>query len=321
MMMDLIKAFEDMGHTVLVVKAHEIEDMVANNVPGETILQAFAGVFLEPKCDFIFGYGAVPLIGLRMKDRGVVNLFEELKLPYLSIYYDSPMHSIPFEAEYSAYYSRLHYRFIWDRYYSDEMQNLGFANVHYMPIGTNTRRYKKLDERAAELSGFQHDVSFVGNWSVRREIVIRKLMPFNPVIYGVNWDQKARGDIKQLYRRKVDNVTELPFIYNYSKVNINTTMEQGISSLNMRIFDVIACEGFLITDYKKDLEELFDIEKEIVCYRHVDELPGLVGYYLEHEDERKTIARAARRRALREHSYKNRAEFILNILRADGIGV
>ena len=101
---------------------------------------------------------------------------------------------------------------------------------------------------------------------------------------------------------------------------MNVTMEQGISSLNMRVYDVMACEGFLLSDYKSDFEELFDYENEVVCYKSVKELPGLVQHYLDHEDERRAKAKAARKRVLREHSYKKRAEFIIETLEKSGIG-
>ena len=104
----------------------------------------------------------------------------------------------------------------------------------------------------------------------------------------------------------------------YSKVNMNITVDQGVTSLNMRVFDCMACGSFLLSVHKADFEELFDYENEVVTYRRASEVPELVRYYLDHEEERKEISKRARRRVLAEHSYQNRVEFVLGKLESGG---
>ena len=267
----------------------------------------------------VLAYGAVNLVFYRFKDGPVVNVLDTMNIPMAGIYYDSPFHAQVFPALASMVYSRNHHMFVWDRYYVEELKKLGFHNVYYMPIATNTKRYMKLNEQARETSKFKSDVSFVGAWSPKRDLVLRTLCDFDLAIYGYGWE-KASQDLQARFHGALDNITELPFLYNFSKINMNVTMEQGISSLNMRVYDVMACEGFLLSDYKSDFEELFDYENEVVCYKSVKELPGLVQHYLDHEDERRAKAKAARKRVLREHSYKKRAEFIIETLEKSGIG-
>ena len=60
--------------------------------------------------------------------------------------------------------------------------------------------------------------------------------------------------------------------------------------------------GFLLCDYIPGIEELFDVDKEIVCFRDIEEAAVKIRYYLTHEAERQGIAHAGRERAKRDYS-------------------
>jgi len=104
-------------------------------------------------------------------------------------------------------------------------------------------------------------------------------------------------------------------VYNASKINLNISRIQLRSALNQRVYDIPACRGFLITDFKKELEDSFDIGREIICYRHVDELFQLIDYYLKNPQERQKIADAGFKRVINEHTYHHRMKRLLEIYR------
>jgi spore maturation protein CgeB len=105
----------------------------------------------------------------------------------------------------------------------------------------------------------------------------------------------------------------LPKLYNASKINLNITKPGVRTALPMRVFDISASGAFLLTDYRRDLGELFDLEGEIVFYRDREDLRRKAEYYLAHEDEREEIANRAKERVLSHHTYKHRIEEILQI--------
>ena len=37
----------------------------------------------------------------------------------------------------------------------------------------------------------------------------------------------------------------------------------------MRIFDIIACGGFVLVEYSRELDEIFEIGSEIACKNHM----------------------------------------------------
>lgn len=317
-MLDFEDAFKALGHEVVTFNMTEVHELTERVGPVEGYKDTVEKIkAFNP--DMVVGYGLIPIYVYVMEDH-VLNLFESLKIPYVSVIYDNPLESAIFNNAVCALGSDIYFPFCWDKYYVDSMKLLGFNNVNYLPIASNTKRFYKMPENLREMNPYKEEVSFVGAWSKKREVILLSLSKrCKPAIYGYLWDENASERAKALYKKDIDNLTELQQVYNYSNVNLNISMDQGITSLNMRVFDVLACEGFLITDYKPDLETLFDIEKEIVCFRDPEELENLIDYYSRNEKARKDIARLGRRRVLREHTYIRRAEYIIETLKDCGV--
>jgi spore maturation protein CgeB len=82
----------------------------------------------------------------------------------------------------------------------------------------------------------------------------------------------------------------------------------------MRIFDILACGGFVLAEYTEALEELFIMNEEIVCWRSASELREKAGYYLQHPEEARAIALAGRARVCRDHRIKDRVHGMLRVL-------
>ena len=100
-----------------------------------------------------------------------------------------------------------------------------------------------------------------------------------------------------------------------SKITINIHIDVAENyANNMRLYEATGCGAMLITDYKDNLNELFEIGKEVIAYKNVEELVDLIKYYTSRDSERETIAKAGQRKTLTEHTYLNRMKEILEIL-------
>ena len=84
---------------------------------------------------------------------------------------------------------------------------------------------------------------------------------------------------------------------------------------NVRLFEATGCGSLLITDWKKNLHEIFEPGKEVVAYRTNDECVEMIQYYLEHDAEREAISRAGQQRTLQDHTYHNRMQELVDIVR------
>ena len=96
-------------------------------------------------------------------------------------------------------------------------------------------------------------------------------------------------------------------------LNIHIDMAEHFAA-NMRLYEATGVGTMLLTDWKTNLHELFEIGKEVVAYRSKEECVELVNYYLEHENEREAIAKAGQQRTLLEHSYYHRMQELTEIL-------
>lgn len=88
----------------------------------------------------------------------------------------------------------------------------------------------------------------------------------------------------------VDSLKEMPLIFKLSKINLNITVRSIASGLPQRIWDVLACGGFLITNYQPEIDEYFKNGEQIVTYNSYEELVDKVNYYMVHDKEREKIA-------------------------------
>ncbi len=312
--------FNSCGHEALLLDFPRIKEKCKTGEEKSTILYTtMLNALSEFKPDMVMGYGATSAFALSLQSGNIINLVTMLKIPCVSIYYDNPLTPSCFDSSHPLMDSNLSYFFIWDRHYVNEFKKLGIEKSYYCPIAANIRRFKKFPRNDDDAQRFGADVSFVGSYTLKRELILRPLLDagLDLVIWGYDWDKAADPRFRAANRGVADNQTELVKVYNYSKVNINITVDQGISSLNMRVFDCIASGGFLVSDYKSDFDELFD-KDEVVTYKRNTELPGIVKYYLEHEDERIAMARKARKKVLAEHNYAKRVEFIVKTMEEEG---
>ena len=105
--------------------------------------------------------------------------------------------------------------------------------------------------------------------------------------------------------------SELGKIYRTSKVNLNFTMPNIREGIPLRVMDILGSGGFLITNYRKALCDVFEDGKDLVVYYDEYDLLQKIDYYLSHEEERIRIAENGRRKVLSQHSLSIKIDFML----------
>jgi len=101
-----------------------------------------------------------------------------------------------------------------------------------------------------------------------------------------------------------------------SRIGLNRHIDvAGRFANNMRLFEATGVGTLLLTDQKDNLHELFEVGKEVIAYSTPQECAELITYYLDHEDERRAVARAGQERTLRDHTYQLRMKELANIVR------
>ena len=108
-----------------------------------------------------------------------------------------------------------------------------------------------------------------------------------------------------------ETLTEMPVIFHESRININPTSKAIRSGIPLRVFDIFACEGFMISNYQPELCELFTPGEDFVYYESIEQVPELIGYYLEHEKQRAEIAHNGYMKVKEQYSYEVRLNRLL----------
>jgi len=101
-----------------------------------------------------------------------------------------------------------------------------------------------------------------------------------------------------------------------SRITLNRHINVAENNANnMRLYEATGVGAMLLTDRKDNLHELFDIGREVVAYSSKEEAAELVRYYLAHPEEMARIAQAGQARTLREHTYTQRMQELVSILK------
>jgi spore maturation protein CgeB len=85
----------------------------------------------------------------------------------------------------------------------------------------------------------------------------------------------------------------------------------------MRLFEATGVGTCLITDWKDNLHDLFEPDREVVTYRSPQECVEKVKWLLEHPQEREAIAQAGQARTLKDHTFDQRAIELDYIIRRE----
>jgi hypothetical protein len=163
------------------------------------------------------------------------------------------------------------------------------------------------------------DVSFVGSLSPahmsRVELLEHLCSQVQIDVWGTSIETLSKDS---LIRKRYVGVAwgiDMYQILRDSKITVNNHI--GIAESyanNMRLYEATGAGTLLITDWKENLNEMFEVGKEVVAYRTPKECVELIRYFLKHEDERQAIARAGQERTLRDHTYYSRMQELVYIV-------
>lgn len=96
-----------------------------------------------------------------------------------------------------------------------------------------------------------------------------------------------------------------------SKINLNIALKGIEGGTPQRIMDIMAAGGFVLSSWGAETAELFEEDKEIVFFRTPEELLEKIDYYLEHDAERRQIARAGYEKVMNCYTYEKKIKELL----------
>lgn len=168
-------------------------------------------------------------------------------------------------------------------------------------------------------SGIQTDEYIYGDYVIGRKLTemdrIRTLTHIaaeHPLrLYTLNDAYNAPG-IENM--GAVDYHHEMPYVFHYSKINLNITLKSIKSGIPLRAIDIMSAGGFLLTNFQADFLRHFTPDEDFVYYNDLDDLNDKIQYYLTHDEERCRIAKNGQNKIRQFHSFEQHFQDILEFV-------
>jgi len=176
-------------------------------------------------------------------------------------------------------------------------------------------RLSQLERWAAEIAAAEKRLAYVA-----------RLGRFRARVWGDEGWRDATGERTGKptgvdYQGPAGHGLELTKIYCASQINVDVGRLYQSDIVTMRVFDVLACGGFVLAERSRALGELFEIGVEVDDYGTADELDAKVAHYLAHPAAAHAIAQRGRAAVLRRHTVSARVARMLAVSGFDGAQV
>lgn len=176
-----------------------------------------------------------------------------------------------------------------EKYHKINYKNIILANWH-----ANSKYYQKFD--------FYHktiDISFIGNITQQRKKFFDHVSLPIPItnIFGITNE-------------------EMFLTHSKSKIGINLSRNDNDlykkTQMKQRIFEVTAGNSLLLTEYHSGIEQFYEIDKEIITFKTIDEFNKKASYLLKKPKIIEQIANNGFKRFITEHDSKIRLATVLD---------
>jgi len=295
------KTLESMGHEVIRLQ----EGLIYSDTILRESLNADMLVFIHTHGVKTRGPYTISHVFDVLKRKGIPTVTYHLDL-WLGIGREKDLQEDPF-------YHSIEYFFTVDQLMAHWFNTETRVEGVYLPAAV----YDKEVYLAPRSSIRPNEVIFVGSKGYHEE------WPYRPFLID-NLQRRYRDSFHHIGRdgEGIVRGDQLNQLYADSNVVVGDTLCKNFDYpyyLSDRIFETTGRGGFIIHPYVKGIEDLFEIGKEIICYKYgdFDDLYAKIEYFLQNPAEREAIRIAGHERTKRDHTYVNRWKTILERIAVD----
>ncbi len=211
--------------------------------------------------------------------------------------------------------SNFDFLFFKDKYVVNELKSYLKLNTFYLPQCCYPKHHHKVELSDQDLKKYSCDITNAGNMYPNRIALYKQLNKYNIKMWGSPPAVWAKEYVPaEIMQNQVVHNDEKAKAFIAAKIVLNNLHPAEINGLNKRTFEIPACFGFQLTNYRPAIEELFEPDKEIICYKNFNDMIEKIDFYLNNDEERKKIAEAGMIRAHKDHTYEVRLKEMLNII-------
>jgi spore maturation protein CgeB len=169
---------------------------------------------------------------------------------------------------------------------------------------------------------FSCDVSFTGeSYGMRGEAgyrsdILNLLGKYNVKLWGdAGWKSRFafNRNLVNFYQGGRLPYDELRKLYRISTINLNMPSPQIFTGFQPRTFEIAACKGFQIADYREELDEWFT-EDELITFKNIPDLLEKIEYFVKYPEQRTPYIEKMHEKVINNHTWKQQAKKIIDTL-------
>lgn len=147
---------------------------------------------------------------------------------------------------------------------------------------------------------------------------LERIRLFDAISKKFNFDLWTLSDTSMFTKVNVrggaDSESMMPKIIKCSKINLNLTNRPIKTGLPLRIFDILGCGGFLISNYQEEIPEILEPDKDIVLFDSEEDLIDKIDFYLKHDELRTKTASNGYEKVKKDYSYTERIKKMFELV-------
>lgn len=189
----------------------------------------------------------------------------------------------------------------------------GADNIHHLPQCLDPDFHRPIPLTEEEKRRYGADVATFGNYYPYRARLIEPILDgtLDVKLWGARPPRWLHHRVEEFWAGKVVLGDDKCRAMLACKIALNTNHYAGIGDVNKRTFELAGIGAFQLTDDRAALRRYFEPGVEVATFTGRADLRDKVQHYLGKPELRAEMARRARERAHREHTFEHRLEQLL----------
>ena len=239
------------------------------------------GLSLRPSSLNVLKQKGIVCVGISLSDPDVFQFQSNIYSAWYDLFYTNSVHAL--RHLYSA------------------------ANIRLLPFAASPDVHRPLPDVP-----LRYDIVVVGHARPERIRIMRSLARYFQVgMFGSGWGSGSRSVHGEEHVRAINSGR----LY----LSFSSTTAHYMN-LKIGLFEAVACQRAVVTDYFPEIERYFHYGVEVIGYTSKAMLLDLVAFYITNQRLRHWIADNAYQRLLQEHTWKQRWEGVLDDIQRCRLG-
>lgn len=183
--------------------------------------------------------------------------------------------------------------------------------VHYLPEACNPRIHRPVE--STEAAG---KVAVVGNLHPIRARLLERLLSDNfPIaIYGAPKHAGLHQSLRPFHTGRYVRGLEKSAVFCSAAAVLNNLHPAEMEGVNCRLFEATAAGGAVVCESRRELDNLYDVGREVLSFGTYDELTHALRSLLDDDVLARRLGAAGSRRARNTHSYAERLTTLIALV-------